>query len=265
MLFLMVVKIANGQSVSTVMGARAMAMGNATAAQHDAWSLWNNPAALAHLRQMQTALALERRPALPGQGRMASVFTSPLAHGTLGAGAFKFGDDLYNEMLLSLGYGHTLGLASLGLSVSYLQMRAEGWGTSQALTLSAGGQAKLSEAITVGAVASNINQPRLANNERVPARLSAGVQYTPSATVVVLAEVEKHLDFNPSLRMGVEYTIHKKIIARTGYQLWPSVAGFGAGYKTYRLTIDYALQQHLALGATHQASLAYFLQRQKSP
>src|SRR5690606_20338041 len=113
------------QSASLQCGARARGMGNVSACLGDVWSMTNNVAGLTEVEHAAAAASRHAIPAFPSFNRMAAVFGLPIASGAGGLSAFRFGDDLYDEQVLSLGYANVFGLASLGIKGNYIQYRAE--------------------------------------------------------------------------------------------------------------------------------------------
>jgi hypothetical protein len=253
----------NAQSVSTSVGARSSSLGNASCVVTDEWSLLNNIGGLAAGKEINTAFTFEAKPAIPGASRMAAIFTSPLKIGSIGVGVFKFGDQIYSEQIVTAGYGNQFGIASLGLKFNFIQYRAEGFGIKRVLSVSTGGVATITPQLSIGAYIQNINQPKLTNGERVPVRLAAGLAFQPTEQVTLITEVEKELAFDPTLKAGVEYSIHKKVFARTGFNLLPEAAFFGIGFKNWRLKFDYALQYNNTLNFGHQASACYRIEKNK--
>jgi hypothetical protein len=237
------------------MGARSHGLANASAALTDEWALWNNPGGLAQPKKISAAFSLHRSPSLLGSNRFAALTTSPFSFGTLGLGLFRFGDDLYNEHVVALGYGSQFGLASLGVRLDYIQYRAEGISTFISWGITFGGMANLTENFSIGASVSNLNQPTLANGEPLPVRLTAGTLFKPSPKFLISAELEKDIDFDPTIKGGVEYQFQKKFMARSGFNLYPNSAFFGIGFATWRLKIDYAMQYSRILNPSHQISM----------
>ena len=165
-----------GQSTSTLMGARAAGMGYASAVLKDEAAIFNNPGAMAE-NISSTFFAYEVRPDMPGANRMAAGIQLPFARGCSSFGVFRFGDDLYSEQLLSLGFSNQFGIASLGAKVSYIQYQAEGFGTQSALGLDFGGLAQLTPEISVGAYVINLNQAEISPGEKLPTRLVAAIGF----------------------------------------------------------------------------------------
>jgi hypothetical protein len=253
------------QSTSTLMGARAAGVGLASSALADEWSLFNNVAGLAGLRQPEVSFAYEARPSLVGADRMAASFSSPLKFGAIGLGVFRFGDEVYNEHAVSLGFAHGIGNTSLGARISYVQYRAEGFGRNTAMSLDFGGITRITEQISIGAYITNLTQARLigTDGERLPLRLVAGLGLKPSDKIFVGSELDKDLDYPLSWRTGVEYSIYKKVFFRTGFNLHPNAACFGLGVLEKKIKFDYAMRFSTLTGSAHQVSVVILFPKPK--
>jgi hypothetical protein len=246
------------QSASLEMGARAHAMGGASGCLSDVWSITNNIAGLADARHAAAGFSYHAVPSFKHFNRTAAVFAVPFSTGVAGASVFRFGDDLFNEQSISLGFANTFGLASLGLKIDWRQYRADGLPARNAFTVSFGGLAKLTSQLLFGAHIVNINQPIINTwtEERVPTRLVAGLAFAPSKKVIVAFEVEKEPDYPATFKSGLEYKASGKIVFRTGFNLHPQAGFFGAGFKSGKLDLDYALQYNQPTGLSHQATIS---------
>lgn len=241
------------------MGARAHGMGWSSECISDVWAMTNNIAGLAQIEHATAAFSYHSIPSFKSFNRAAAVFALPLRAGVAGAAVFRFGDDLYNEQLASLGFANTFGLASLGLRLNYIQYNATGFGAYHAFTVSIGGLARLTPHLSFGAHIANVNQPVIngRTEERLPTKLSAGLAFKESTKLTVATEVEKDIDHSPTLRSGIEYWILKKVAFRTGFNLHPEAGFFGAGFKSRRFNLDYAVQFNDVFGMSHEATVVY--------
>ncbi len=254
---------ANAQSVSTLIGARAAGMGYASSVTMDETALFNNVGALAENKTASSFFTYEARPTLLGADRTAMGFSLPTRFGVGAIGLFRFGDEVYSEQIASAGFSNKFGIASLGAKINYIQYKAEGFGTKNAISVNFGGLAQITPQISVGAYIVNLNQSRISDDERLPTKLVAGIGFKPAAYLFIATELEKDLDYHVTWRTGSEYVIHKKVFARTGFSLNPSSAHFGIGAKASRLRIDYAFTISKSLGGAHEASAIYQFERNK--
>ena len=234
-------------------------MGYASATLNDEWAFFNNIAGLAKVKEQLAATSLEVRPSLPGANRMGALYTQPFSFGTTALGLFRFGDDVYSEQMVSIGFANQIGNTSLGAKLSYIQYRALGFGTRGTLGLNIGGITQLTPAISIGAWIQNINQPKInfADKEKAPVKLLAALSFRASEKFIVITEIEKDVLYDPLWKTGMEYTIHKKFFARAGFNLNPNAWFMGVGFNSWRIKIDYALQSLTQFGASHQASASY--------
>ncbi len=257
--------VLRSQSVHTLIGSRSQGLGYASSCLADEWSLFNNVAGLAKVDHLSTGFTFEAHPALSSFNRLAAVVSVPVKIGTFSAGVFRFGDELYNEQLISLGYANKFGLASLGIKVNYIQYQAEGFGSKGLVSFSFGGVATLTPKLSVGAHLTNGSQGKISSseNERLPTLLSVGFSFTPTSKLSIVSDVEKDLEYNATWKTGVEYSPYKKFSFRTGFNIQPDALFFGTGVKPKNFTLDYAFQFQPEVGSNHQATVIYHFHQQK--
>ncbi len=227
-------------------------MGYANTTLSDAWVMYNNIGGLGTEQSFNIAFAVENLYQEAGLNRVGATIILPAAWGNLGGSFFRFGDELYSEQLISLGYGNRLGLASLGVRVNYLQHQVEGIGTKGSFLIDFGGIAEISEQLYFGAYINNLTQSELDELEPLPTLLRAGVSYRPLPHLMLNFELEKDLDYAPTTKWGIAYTFLEKFTLRTGVNTNPVISYFGLGFKAKRLAIDYAFSHHHPLGFSHQ-------------
>jgi hypothetical protein len=243
------------------MGARQAAMGYASSTASDEWAVFNNIGGLAKVKDNSVAFAYDVTPALVGGNRMAALVALPIKWGTFGAGAFRFGDNVYNEQLVSAGFGNQFGITSLGAKINVVQYRAEGFGTKSTVSFDFGGITQLTPQLSIGAYITNLTQSSFsgADNYRLPTRLTAGIGIRPNEKVFINTEIEKDLDYKPTWRTGIEYTALKNFFIRTGFNFNPQAAFFGLGGRKKSLKFDYAIRYNQLLGTSHQVSACYVI------
>jgi len=248
------------------MGAPAAGCAYASSCTRDEWSLFNNVGGLTDVKKATVAFTYNAVPSFKLFNRMAAAATLPVRSGVAGVGVYRLGNDLYNEQLLTAGFSNALGLASLGLRINYVQYSAAGFGTKGAFSLSFGGIATLTPALSLGAHIINLNQPVLSqtDQERLPTIVCAGICLKASEEARITTEVEKDLDYPLLWKTGIEYRFQKKVFFRTGFALHPNAGFFGLGFKPKTLSVDYAFQYTGSRGAHHEATVSYaFNKKQK--
>lgn len=264
-ILLLCAKPSHAQSASSLIGARAGGLAYSSSCLTDEWSIFNNIGGLATVENMAASFSCDAQPSLKAFNRVAAVVVVPIGFGVAGAGLFRFGDQVYSEQILTLGFSNKFGLASLGVRANYIQYKAKGFGTKGVFTVSFGGIAKLTEKISVGAHIINLNQPTLSSvdGEKIPTVLIIGSAVRVSSQTLIVTELEKDLSYSVKWKTGVEYHPYKKFIFRTGFQVNPVAAFFGFGFRPRRFALDYSYQHSFSFGSRHQATAGYILATRK--
>ncbi len=247
------------QSSSTLMGARASGMGYTSSCLTDEWSVFNNVAGLTEVKQITAAFSYDAQPSFKNFNRLAAVFSLPTKIGVGGLGVYRFGDNLYNEQILNGSFSSKFGLASLGVSLNYIQYNTEGFGRKDAMTISAGGIAQITPLFSVGAYITNINQPKLSEDEdeQIPTLLTLGVSFKTTDKLNIATEIRKDLDYDATWKIGLEYKIYTKFFFRTGININPNAGFAGFGFKSKKFSLDYAYAHSIEIGGRHQATVGY--------
>ena len=252
---------ASSQSIFNEAGARAAALGNSSASFSDTWSLFNNPGGLGMLEETTAFGGVHNRFGISGLITIHAGITHHLPLGSVGFGAIRFGDDVYNEQALTLAYGNKLGITSLGLRVNYYQLYVEEFDSQNLITFDFGGITTLTEQVSLGAYIRNVSQSQLRQGSRqaTPTVLYLGATYKPLEKLLLTAEVAKDIDLKPEVKAGLEYQFLKKFSARTGINTGGSQHHLGLGFNSGQLKIDATSSWHPVLGFSHQASVSYQL------
>lgn len=245
------------------LGARAWGMANASVTLTDGWSLWNNTAGLAQVKDRQLLFAYDLRFGMAGLQTMAVGYVQPLRKGVAGVGVSRFGDELYSESTVGVAYGYQLDKISFGLKINYLQTAMAEIGSRRRITFELGCVAQLLPQLRLGAHIHNFSQTRFAADERIATVMKAGLSYLPIQKFMLNAEVEKDIDYPASFRIGAEYEIVRNLRLRTGIHTQPGVYCFGFGFSPKKLHLDYALRTHPVLGLSHQVSVVVRLTERK--
>lgn len=244
------------QIVLSNIGAKNEGLGSPNSLSFDESSLWRNPAALAAVEHTVISSNIRRISTLQALAKSVVVSTTTKI-GSFATGMTAFGDDIYNEQAASLGFANKLGLASIGIRADVIQLRIDGNNTRRTVGISIGSIAKISSRFSIGLYAHNINLPAWSGENPLPVLLSVGVQFKPVDNFMVIAEVEKDTDFDPTMKGGLEYSFRKKFFARTGFNLFPNAAFGGIGLRTWRLNFDYAARFGYLPGYSHQLSISF--------
>jgi hypothetical protein len=242
-------------------GARNTGMGNTGLCLSDVWSIRNNQAGLADVKLISAGVSYESRFATKQLGIQSFALALPTKSGTFGLNYTGFGDRLYNESKIGLGYGMRFSeKISGGIRINYHSLTiGNGYGTKSSLTFEAGLIANLSDKITLGVHLFNPTQSKLNDyqNEIIPTVLSFGLSYKFSDKVFVNGEVEKDIDRKPVLKTGVEYHPLDVLYIRAGVSSNPSLPSIGFGVDLQQFRFDFSSSFHPVLGATPSFALVY--------
>src|SRR5688500_6490749 len=242
------------------LGARAAGLSNATVCLPDAWSLHNNVSGIANLEKPEIGVFAENRFVMKAFTTVALTGVMQLGKsGGIGAELYRFGDKLYNEQRLGIGYAHKLGQVSLGLKADLLQVHVEEFGSKRVVAFSFGGQSQVVPGLFFGAHIYNFNQVKLAEfeDERVPTVMNAGISYRPGKKVMLNVETEKDLELDADFKAGLEYQMNEKLALRTGFSTLTQSVSFGVGFAARSFQIDYALTSQSRLGFSNHVSVGY--------
>lgn len=242
-------------------GARAAALGNATAALADVWALHNSVAGIAKMQQAQVGAYVENRFGMRELTTVGLMAVYPTAkYGSYGLHFSRFGDELYSQQSIGLGAAHKLGQFSLGAKLDVWQVAVKGYGNQRAVSISIGGQAEIIPGLYFGTYAYNLTQAKLASfeDERLPTIMKAGIAYQPYRKLLLLAETEKNIDYDATFKAGVEYQLlEDRFILRSGLQTLTNTLTFGAGFQARSILVDYAFGNTTQLGNSHHLSVTY--------
>lgn len=247
---------------NTSAGARASALGNTSITYKDVWSAFHNQAGLAFLKEPTAGISHEQRFMLNELSSNSAAFALPTKEsGTFAVSVSYFGYKLYNEQKAGLAYSKSFSdKLSAGVQFDYLGTAiAEGYGTKSTFTAEAGIQAMLLKNLWLGAHIYNPTKAKLAdfNDERIPAVLNLGLNYTFSDKVNLGLETEKDLDADAIIKAGLEYHPIKQLYLRGGIATDPLLSSFGFGLVLQNFVIDVAAAYHQDLGFSPNISLAY--------
>jgi hypothetical protein len=260
-LALFVAQLARAGGEGHPLGARLAGMGYAGSALADLWALRLNPAGLAALDTAQVGAVYQRHFFADELAQQGLAVAIPLGNGTLGIAADRFGYSLYNETRTSLAYAMRFGDGlRAAVQMDHVGMRlGENYGSAGTLVAELGVQARLTNALWIGAHLYNPNRSMLGGpyDERVPTLLRAGLAYTFSSKLVMTADVEKDIDRKERFRFGIEYNPNKALYLRTGLATGPMQGTFGAGFRLKHLDIDLAVALRSQLGPTPVIGLNY--------
>jgi hypothetical protein len=241
-------------------GARSASMGTAGVALQDIWSLQQNPAGIASIRKATFAVGYEQHLLNQELSTQTALFVLPFGSNVVGISFEKYGFSQYKEQVSGFAYSRKFGESfNLSIGVKYHQLSITNYGSAQAFSVEAGFQYNVTGKLKVASHIANPSRSRYeqSSGSNLPVKLSFGAGYTFSDKLLVITDINKVLNFQTDVRLGVEYHIGKWLALRGGTSVNPfkQCAGFGMNYG--HITVDAAIASHPVLGYSPQLGLNY--------
>jgi len=244
------------------MGGRSAAMGGVSVSLDDEMSAMHVAAVLSRKDKVSLAIGARQDFLAQGMGYAMLGGIVPVGFGATSVSVVHYGNKDYNEQQFTAAYGMPLGeVVSLGASLHYLHSGTSDpyYAPIHRLTFSLSLSACPSDDIRIGFRAFNpvaaLSDGR--GVDGLPVVFDIGVLYKLLEDLIVVAEVEKSLYYQASVRVGLEYALQQMYFFRIGVNSFPTVYTFGFGMKPGSFGIDMAAQIHSVLGMTPQLSLYY--------
>ena len=248
-------------------GGRAIGLGNASVTLRDHWAMFNNIGGIAGIQDKYAGVFMGNRFNSKSFSTIAAGFVMPTPkEGAATLNFQRFGDGLFNQSNVGLGYGHKIAGVTLGIQLNYMQTSVSEIGSKGVLGVQFGGIAEITPQLIFGAHIFNVTQAKIAdyNNERLPTIMKAGLSYRPFDKLMCNVELEKDVDYKALVKAGLEYEIVKKVRVRTGINSRNYSNYFGVGVEHSLFNFDYAATTHTKLGWSHALSLSYKFYQQKT-
>lgn len=240
-------------------GARAAGMGYTGATFTDINALFTNQAGLSQLENTTATAFGEQRFLLSELGSYSFGIALPTNSGTFGLSLNQFGFEGYNEQRVGLAYGRQLfDKLSIGAQALLLHTQIPEYGSQAAVTFEIGALIDLLPQLKIGVHTYSPIRVSVVESEYLPSILKAGLQYRPSEQILLLAEVEKDIDYPARAKFGLEYQVAEPFRLRVGAATNPTTVSFGLGYQVLeQLRFDIASAYHEVLGFSPAAGLSY--------
>ena len=242
-------------------GARLTAMGNASAAVYDIWSLNANPAGITGLKSPTAAANYARYLFGDELSEQNFAFVLPFNGNFAGLSVNRYGISEYNEIKAGLGLAKKFGEdLSIGVKVNLHQIKITNYGDATTFSVDAGVNYALSKQIGLGLYVNNPSSQTYKTSNiatNIPTVIHLGATYTPSDKVIVATTVSKDFDQKFDVSVGVDYRFHEILSLRGGISAKPFKQYVGIGLNYQKLVLDVAVQSHPQIGYTPQIGLSY--------
>ena len=246
------------------MGSRSHALGNASVAIDDIWAYHHNPANLVSVKKLGLGLSYENRFLLKELQSQGFVVALPLKAGVISFGLQSFGFKNFRTNRLGLGYSMKLAdFLSCGVQLNYHQVRlTDAYGRKDALTAELGLRANITDNWKVAFSVFNLTRTKISEfgEDRLTTLMRLGTQYTFSEKVMLVAELEKNIEFPVRFKTGIEYSPIRKLFLRGGFATQPIELSAGLGYRfKEQFQLDLGSAYHQILGWSPNFSFTYLM------
>ncbi len=240
-------------------GPVSMSLGGVSSPIGNSWSIFNNPAGLTYLNGADAIFGYQTIFDYSPFNTVTAAVNYPTEFATASFGVYRFGDELFNSAMASLGLAKKIGIMSLGIKADYLQYNIDGFGKKAVFVAEMGGIATLTPHLTFGMHLYNFTQAVIsdAKGEKVPVIIRLSMKYKAAENLALYLEGEKDIDLDADVKFGLAYAIIEALELRTGFSTTTNRMTFGAGFNVKQFTIDYGLRSNPSLGATHNFGLTY--------
>ncbi|MFQ5675115.1 MAG: helix-hairpin-helix domain-containing protein [bacterium] len=240
-------------------GARSLGMGSTyVALANTVDALFINPAGLSRIAGTEVSLFYQKPFGLEDVNFGTAAISFPVWGTRLSLGYSTLGNVFYQEQHFRVGYSRDyVQKIFYGLGLNYQIIQIDGNGSAAALALDIGVIAPLTDRLSLGFTASNINRAKIGKSrEALPQSFNMGLSLHAHPKLILNAEIFKDIRFEQELRLGAEFQIADALALRSGTGTHPNRFSAGFGIRVDRFIVDYAFFTHNDLGLTHQVSLS---------
>ncbi len=178
----------------------------------------------------------------------------------LGAGIQTFGETRYRENKITLNSSKKFinEKLAIGLSLVIYNISIKNYNDINAFGVDLGFRLSLSEGWQVAGVIENINQPKLNGySEELTNRVQLGFEYRVTKQLYSNVSIQKDAWFTPMVLVGIEYRVSKYLRISSGFASSANLPSAGIGLNISNIAVNYSVQHHFVLGATHFVGIAF--------
>ncbi|HCQ29089.1 MAG TPA: hypothetical protein DIU39_02310 [Flavobacteriales bacterium] len=227
------------------------------------WAAHNNVSLLGNVTDFQGGVFYQNRFMLKQLGLKAFALTLPVKNASFGLSYNTFGYSLFQENQLKIAYGMKLSekvTAGVGLSWLNNQINTEYAQKYNFILPEMAVTFKVTDHLTVATTVFNPMMQKIKSSrydERIPTIFKLGANYKFSDKVILHTQIDKDLDFDASVKAGVEYIISEKINLNIGVATSPTIAAFGVGYNLNNWMLNFGASVHQQLGVSPSVGIIY--------
>lgn len=242
-------------------GARLTAMGNASAAVFDTWSLNANPAGITGQKTPTAALNYARYLFGSELAEQSFAFLLPFNNNFAGVSINRYGISEFSEIKAGFGLAKKFGEElSIGVKANIHQIKITNYGNATTFSVDAGVNYALSKQIGLGLYVNNPSSQEYKSTNvetYIPTAVHFGATYIPSNKVIIATTISKDFERKFDVRVGADYKFHEMLSFRGGLSAKPFKQYVGMGLNYQKLIMDVAVESHPQIGYTPQIGLSY--------
>ncbi|MFY7732306.1 MAG: hypothetical protein ACOVSR_02400 [Bacteroidia bacterium] len=251
----------NAQIVHDPIGARSWSLGGSNAAESNVFSVINNMASSAELKNYQLGIYNQTRFGVKELNLINSSFLLPTKFIHLGLGINHYGYEKYNQQNFSFGIAKKLNNNfNLGVTINYLTINIAEQENTGALTGSLSVFYKINKNLQLGVLLFNPTQSNYHINTygKVNTFGRIGVKYQVNKSVYLIGDLDKTLEQETILRGGINYSFHPNFDLSLGYANNPNYLTLGFNAKVKKMDLAFAASMHEILGFTPHIGLIFY-------
>ena len=240
--------------------ARAFGYGDVGVINQTAFSAIENQAGLVGIENFSVGFSVQNHFLISAINSLALSAALPTNSGTFGLGIQYNGIEGYSEMKAGLAYARKLFEAfDIGIQLNAYQLSIEQYGNRTLVNFEVGVLAEITNQLIVGGHVSNPIQMSVTEDEnlRLPSVITIGIKYNPADKLGLMAEVEKSLLQDATVKVGLEYFLIEQFAIRLGVNSNPTLLFGGFGLQFGSFAIDFSGSYHPQLGYSPMIGLVY--------
>lgn len=240
-------------SVSEIYGAKTNGLGTCLTNLNGMQCIYGNVAGLDEIKNFGMDFNVENRFQTFNLSSVGFGFAKNLGKiGTIGLTLKRFGISEYNELQVGLNFARKLSSNfSIGLRLNMYNLVIEEYGNRIAANADIGVQFRLNDKFSIGFYVINPFPVKFTDDINLPTIAFLGVKYSLSSNMVVLAELEKHFDFNYVIKAGIQLDLNNKIAIYGGFR------NDMEGFSDYSLGLKFDFNDNLQMNLSTQYNLTF--------
>jgi hypothetical protein len=239
-----------GQALRNPISAGYIGLGAYSMNHVDVFSIIENQASLAEVKDLSAGIYGEKRFLLSATNMYSAIVAIPTKKGNFALQADYFGFKNFNESQLGIAYARSVGnKLDIGIKFNYYGFRIPSYGSASTVDFEAGAIAHLTEKLNAGVHVYNPVGGAFSkgDNEKLVSIYKFGLGYEASKSFFVSAEIMKEEDKEINVNAGFQYNFMKRFFIRAGAATANDsyYAGAGLSWRNLRLDITSSYQSPL--------------------